>query len=45
MEVDGTEVTLTGRVANWNEKKAAGKAAWSSPHVTVVHNLLDVHPS
>ncbi len=43
--VDGTEVTLTGRVASWNEKKAAGKAAWASPHVSAVHNLLDVHPS
>ncbi|WP_115790416.1 BON domain-containing protein [Arthrobacter silvisoli] len=43
--VDGTEVTLTGRVASWNEKKAAGKAAWSSPHVSAVHNLLEVHPS
>ncbi|HJV98463.1 MAG TPA: BON domain-containing protein [Arthrobacter sp.] len=42
--VDGTEVTLTGRVATWNERKAAGKAAWSSPHVTMVHNKLDVHP-
>ncbi|GAA4042107.1 BON domain-containing protein [Arthrobacter methylotrophus] len=42
--VDGTEVTLTGRVASWNERKAAGKAAWSSPHVSAVHNQLDVHP-
>lgn len=44
VEVDGTEVTLTGTVASWNERKAAGKAAWASPHVTVVHNKLDVHP-
>jgi osmotically-inducible protein OsmY len=42
--VDGTEVTLTGWVASWNERKAAGKAAWSSPHVSAVHNQLDVHP-
>lgn len=44
VEVDGTEVTLTGRVANWNERKTAGRAAWSSPHVTAVHNQLDVQP-
>jgi osmotically-inducible protein OsmY len=43
VEVDGTEVTLTGSVANWNERKAAGKAAWASPHVTAVHNKLDVY--
>ncbi|MDQ0028693.1 BON domain-containing protein [Arthrobacter bambusae] len=43
--VDGTEVTLTGRVASWNEKKAAGKAAWASPHVSAVLNLLEVRPS
>ncbi|HET7139507.1 MAG TPA: BON domain-containing protein [Arthrobacter sp.] len=42
--VDGTEVTLTGKVASWNERKAASKAAWSSPHVSAVHNQLDVHP-
>ncbi|GAA5198264.1 BON domain-containing protein [Arthrobacter gyeryongensis] len=42
--VDGTEVTLTGRVASWNERRAAGKAAWSSPHVSAVHNQLDVRP-
>jgi osmotically-inducible protein OsmY len=42
--VHGNEVTLTGTVASWVEKKQAGLAAWSSPHVTAVHNNLHVGP-
>lgn len=29
VEVDGAEVALTGRAASWNERNAAGKAAWA----------------
>jgi len=40
--LDGTIVTLTGTVASWAEKKQAGHAAWSSPHVTSVRNEIVV---
>lgn len=40
----GTEVTLTGYVRTWLERSEAARAAWSSPHVTEVHNKLEVHP-
>jgi osmotically-inducible protein OsmY len=39
---DGTTVTLTGTVRSWSERNQAGYAAWSSPHVTEVHNLINV---
>jgi osmotically-inducible protein OsmY len=39
---DGTVVTLTGTVTSWSERNQAGYAAWSSPHVTEVHNLITV---
>lgn len=38
----GTKVTLTGTVKSWAEKYQAGYAAWSSPHVTEVDNLITV---
>lgn len=38
--VNGSEVTLTGKVPTWAERDAAGSAAWSSPGVTnVVDNI------
>ncbi|HKT56523.1 MAG TPA: BON domain-containing protein [Microbacterium sp.] len=38
--VDGTRVTLTGRVRSWAERLQAADAAWSSPHVTDVDNRI-----
>jgi osmotically-inducible protein OsmY len=40
--IDGNVVTLTGNVHSFAEKFDAGRGAWSSPHVTNVHNLLVV---
>lgn len=36
--VNGSEVTLTGKVPTWAERDAAGSAAWSSPGV---RNVID----
>jgi osmotically-inducible protein OsmY len=35
-------VTLSGEVQSWSEKQQAGRAAWASPTVTDVGNLLYV---
>ena len=40
----GSEVTLTGGVSTWAEKNHAAHAAWSSPHITAVHNRITVRP-
>lgn len=40
--VNGNTVTLTGTVSSWAEKKQAGRAAWSSPHVDTVLNHISV---
>ncbi|WP_026554403.1 BON domain-containing protein [Arthrobacter sp. 35W] len=40
--VNGTEVTLTGRVPSWTERKQAEHAAWASPAVTAVHNKIGI---
>jgi osmotically-inducible protein OsmY len=42
VSVVGNEVILRGTVYSWAEKADAGRAAWSTPHVTDVRNLLDV---
>jgi osmotically-inducible protein OsmY len=42
VEVDGTRVTLSGRVSSWEEKRQAEKTAWSAPGITDVRNLLAV---
>lgn len=44
VRVNGTEVTIAGRVRSWAERTQAENAAWSSPAVTRVHNELLVVP-
>ena len=40
VEVNGSEVTLSGKAPTWAERDAAGSAAWASPGVTnVVDNI------
>lgn len=41
---EGSEVTLTGTVRSRVEKQQAVRTAWSSPHVSAVHDLLQVDP-
>ena len=43
--VDGTELTLTGTVRSWAEKRQAVHTAWASPHVTAVHDELQIIPT
>lgn len=40
VDVIGNRVVLHGTVASYAEKKQAGLAAWSSPHVTEVDNKI-----
>lgn len=42
VRVDGSRVTLTGRVHSWAERRAAERSAWSAPGVTEVDNRLEV---
>jgi osmotically-inducible protein OsmY len=42
VEVDGTRVTLRGKVSSWEEKRQTEKTAWSAPGITDVRNLLEV---
>ena len=44
VSVDGTIVTLSGQVRSWHEKKEAERAAWASPGVTRVEDLIVVTP-
>lgn len=43
VEVDGSEVTLSGTVKSWAEKEEAARAAWRAPGVTKVNNLIAVN--
>jgi osmotically-inducible protein OsmY len=42
--VDGSQVTLTGRVRSWSEHEEAADMAWSAPGVLEVRNHLCVGP-
>lgn len=42
--VEGTRVTLSGRVRSWAEREQAEKTAWASPHVSDVHNRIVIDP-
>jgi osmotically-inducible protein OsmY len=42
VEVSGTVVTLRGDVHSWQERDAAGWAAWAAPGVTSVVNEVRV---
>ncbi len=42
--VDGSQVTLTGRVRSWSEHEEAADTAWSAPGVLEVRNHLCVGP-
>jgi osmotically-inducible protein OsmY len=44
VNVDGTQVTLTGRVRSWSEHEEAADTAWSAPGVMEVRNYLSVGP-
>ncbi|HEY8281958.1 MAG TPA: BON domain-containing protein [Leifsonia sp.] len=41
---EGSDVTLSGTVRSWVERQQAVRTAWSSPHVSAVHDLLEVDP-
>jgi osmotically-inducible protein OsmY len=42
--VDGSQVTLTGRVRSWSEHEEAADTAWAAPGVVEVRNHLCVGP-
>ncbi|HEY8318838.1 MAG TPA: BON domain-containing protein [Amnibacterium sp.] len=42
VRIDGTEAVLTGTVRSFAERSQAERAAWTSPHVTAVRNLIEV---
>jgi osmotically-inducible protein OsmY len=44
VDVDGTQVTLKGRVRSWSEHEEAANMAWSAPGVLEVKNYLSVGP-
>lgn len=41
---NGPEITLAGHVHTWDEANAAVYAAWGSPHVSAVHNMIRIRP-
>jgi osmotically-inducible protein OsmY len=45
VDVRGNRVILSGAVQSWVEREEAVRAAWASPGVCDVENLLTVHPA
>jgi osmotically-inducible protein OsmY len=45
VEVRGDRIILRGTVQSWMEREQAEKAAWASPGVTDVENLITVNPA
>ena len=43
VNVEGSEVTLTGAVSSWAERRQAEHAAWAAPGVTSVQNRITVN--
>ena len=43
VNVEGSEVTLTGAVSSWAERRQAEHAAWAAPGVTGVQNRITVN--
>jgi osmotically-inducible protein OsmY len=41
--VDGTTVTLTGKVDSWYQKEEAGRIAWNTPGIWHLNNELEVY--
>jgi osmotically-inducible protein OsmY len=44
VKVEGSCVTLSGKVHSWSERRAAQGAAWAAPGVATVVNELKVEP-
>jgi osmotically-inducible protein OsmY len=44
VEINGNEVTLTGKVHSWAEREAAAEVAWCAPGVMQVKNHICVGP-
>lgn len=44
VQVNGSNVTLSGRVANWSERELAKQAAWGSPGVLKVIDQMTASP-
>jgi len=44
VDINGSEITLTGKVRSWSEHEAAAEIAWCAPGVTQVRNLICVGP-
>ena len=45
VDVYGSRLVLTGTVESWVERQAAERAAWATPGVAEVDNLLAVNPA